>query len=125
MKEKNLRLLDVVAQAIFDKKGSNIIALDVRKFSGVTDYCLIAEGIVERHVIALADEIQEQLAKQGERVYQVEGGRVGDWVVLDYVDFVVHLFIPEVREKYALEELWKEGVIVDLNIIVERKESAI
>ncbi len=119
MKKKVLNMLDAVAQAIFDKKGSNILALDVRGISSVTDYYIIAEGSIERHVVALADAIQEKLGKLGEKPVHVEGDREGDWLIIDYVDFVIHLFVPEVREKYALEELWHDAEVVDLNIKVE------
>ena len=109
-----LPLLQRVAQAIYDKKGFNILVLDVRGVCSMTDYFIIAEGTVDRHVMALASNIIDETAKVGQAPFRVEGMQTGDWIVLDYVDFIVHLFIPELREKYALEELWQEGKVVDI-----------
>jgi ribosome-associated protein len=111
--------LDTVAQAIFDKKGSNILCLDVRGISSLTDYVIIAEGNVDKHVIALAQTIIEALKEKGLRPIFTEGMQNGDWVVLDYLEFMVHLFMPGLRDKYQLEQLWKEGKIVDLHIDVQ------
>jgi len=110
--------LDMIAQSIFDKKGFNILALDVRGISTLTDYYLIAEGNVERHVVALAKAVIEKLKGVGEAVAHVEGLETGDWVVLDYLTMVVHLFAPGLRDRYCLEELWHEGKVVDLRIEV-------
>lgn len=82
----------------------------------LTDFTVIAEGNVDRHVIALAQSIIEALKETGLSPAHVEGLRSGEWVVLDYLDFMVHLFMPGLREKYRLEELWKEGQIYDLTI---------
>lgn len=110
--------LDLVAQSIYDKKGFNILVLDVRGISTMTDFFIIAEGTVDRHVKALSQIIIEELQKKGWKPLHAEGVQDGDWVVLDYGEFVIHLFIPEFRQKYAIEELWNEGQIVDVNIKV-------
>ncbi len=115
--------LNSIAQAIFDKKGFNILALDVRGISSLTDYIIIAEGNVEKHVSAIAEGIMENLESQGQRALYVEGLGDGDWIVLDYLHIMVHLFTPEMREKYHLEQLWKEGQIVDVNIDVGQKKA--
>lgn len=112
------KTLDTVAQAIFDKKGVNIIALDVRGISTMTDYYIIAEGSVDRHVKSLARAVNEQMKSQGWECLYMDGADDGDWIVLDYGEFVVHLLIPEMREKYCLEELWHQAKIVDLDIVV-------
>jgi ribosome-associated protein len=111
-------ILHTIAQTIFDKKGMNILALDVQGISSITDYVIIAEGTVDRHVIAIARAIQDALYPVGEKTVHVEGLQTGDWIVLDYVQIMVHLFMPGLRDKYQLEQLWKEGRIVDLNIVV-------
>lgn len=117
MPEENpLQKLQLAAQAIFDKKGVNILALDVKGVSTLTDYVLIAEGNVDRHVIALAKEVMETLEKQGENPLYVEGLQSGDWIVIDYFDFMVHIFMPGLRDKYNLEGLFREGKIVDLKL---------
>jgi ribosome-associated protein len=110
--------LNLIAQTIFDKKGMNILALDVRSFSSLTDYVIIAEGTVDRHVIAIAQAIQKAMENAGKKTINVEGMKEGDWVVLDYLQIMVHLFMPGIREKYQLEELWRKGDIVDLKIVV-------
>lgn len=111
-------VIQIAAQAIFDKKGTNILALDVRDVSTLTDYILIAEGAVDRHVIAIADEVAKVLKEHKITPIHVEGLQTGDWVVLDYLNFMVHLFMPGLRDKYQLEELFREGKIIDLKIKV-------
>lgn len=118
MENNNLIILNKIAQAIYDKKGFNILALDVRGLSSITDFVVIAEGNVDRHVIAIARAIVHDLQAEGERPYCIEGETEGDWVVVDYSSIMVHLFQPGVREKYQLESLWKEAKIVDLEIHV-------
>jgi len=112
--------LNRIAQAIYDKKGMNTVVLDVRGVSSMTDFFVIAEGTVDRHVKALSEVIVDEMALRGLRPWHIEGQQEGDWVVVDFNDFVIHLFIPELREKYALEQLWKQGKIVDVQIVVHK-----
>ncbi|MBS0630038.1 MAG: ribosome silencing factor [Verrucomicrobia bacterium] len=116
MPDTQLNFLTTVAQTIYDKKGMNILALDVRGVSTLTDYVLVAEGSVDRHVIAIAHAVIDALKKEGERPFQVEGLETGDWVVIDYLQYMVHIFMPGLREKYRLEELFRDGKIIDLQI---------
>ena len=118
MKKKTTEnhVLDRIAQAIFDKKGFNILALDVRGISSMTDYFIIAEGNVDRHVRALCLAIKDTLEEVSIEPLHIEGDRDGDWIVMDYGEFVIHLFIPELRVKYDLEELWKKSKIIDVKI---------
>jgi len=116
MKSESLKILDLIGQAIFDKKGSNILVLDVKGISTMTDYFVIAEGNVDRHVKAICQSIRDAMKAQGYQAIHVEGESDADWIVIDFGEFVIHLFVPELREKYALEELWREGKIVDLHI---------
>ncbi len=109
-------LLHEIAQAIFDKKGMNILALDVRGVSSMTDFFLIAEGSVGRHVQALEQEVEKTLAKHGLNPTRVEGMDGGEWVVIDCFDLIVHLFLPSVRGRYQIERLWQEAKIVDLEL---------
>lgn len=108
--------LNWISQAIFDKRGSNILALDLRTISELVDYVVIAEGTVGKHVVAIAQEVIDTLEKQGIRAAYVEGLKEGDWVVIDLSDIVVHLFQPEWRERYQLEALWRQADIVDVHI---------
>lgn len=112
--KQDMQLLQQICQTIFDKSGFNILTLDVRELSLMTDYYVIAEGNVEKHVQAIAKAIiQELKALQ----CHSEGLRIGDWVVSDFGNVVVHLFIPEMREKYALEQLWQQAKIIDVPIV--------
>jgi len=120
MKHDPMTVLNLIAQTIYDKKGINTLALDIRGISTITDFVMIAEGNVDKHVISLASAIVEALELIGEKPRYIEGWERGDWVVLD---FMVHLFTPRVRDKYQLEQLWKEGRICDLNIILSHEPS--
>jgi ribosome-associated protein len=116
MKSEPERVLNTIGQTLFDKKGFNILALDVRGISTLTDYFVIAEGNVDKHVIALAKEVIKKLKEEEESPSHIEGLDQGDWIVIDYLEIVVHLFKPGLREKYRLEELWREGKIIDLTL---------
>ncbi len=115
-------ILDTIAQAIFDKKGINILVLDLRGISTITDFVVIAEGNVDRHVIAIGHAVEQSLKERGIRPVYVEGMQSGDWVVLDYLHVMVHLFMPGLRDKYQLETLWKAGKIVDVHIDVNQPQ---
>lgn len=119
-RSKDLKRLDQIAQIIYDKKGFNILALDVKEISSLTEYYLIAEGNVHRHVAALAKALIDDQEGQGFSPYHVEGLQTADWVVIDYGYIIVHIFDPELREKYALEELWRKAKLIDLNIILSK-----
>lgn len=118
----SLDCLNLVSQVIFDKKGSNILAIDVRGVSSMTDYFLIAEGTVDRHVNAIAQSVIDKLLEFQIRPLHVEGQSVGDWVVIDYGDIVLHIFESGLREKYSLERLWEEGKVVTLSIDISEKK---
>lgn len=120
LKKTSEELLNIVAQAVYDKKGGNILALDVKGLSSITDYILIAEGNVDRHVMSIARAVIDALHEVGEDPAHVEGLQTGDWIVLDFVTIMVHLFMPGLRDKYALEKLWGESKIVDLNIDISK-----
>ena len=115
MTKQDKKTLNAIAQAIYDKKGFNILALDVRGISTMTDYFIIAEGSVSRHVKSLCAHIKEQLALAQLEPYQIEGSSDAEWIVMDYSDIVIHLFVPDIREKYAIEELWKNSKIWFVN----------
>lgn len=124
MKENSIiNDLTLIAQTLYDKKGFNILILDVRHISTMTDYFIIAEGTVDRHVKALSHTIINAFEMQKRFPLHVEGQQEGDWVVLDYGELVIHLFVPELRQKYALEELWHKGSIVDVKIDTSEPET--
>lgn len=105
-----------IAQRIYDKKGFNILALDVRGVSSMTDFFLIAEGTVDRHVKALSGAVLDALDEVGEKPFRIEGSQNADWIVIDCWRVMVHLFGPGLRDRYQLERLWKEGKVVDLEL---------
>ena len=116
MKHDLKKILNLIAQTIYDKKGVNILALDVRGISTLTDYVIIAEGNVDKHVIAIGNAIIDALHEVGFECTLKEGMMTGDWVVLDFLNIMVHLFMPGLRDKYRLEDLWKDSQILDLEI---------
>ncbi len=120
MRRAPLETLNAIAQMIFDKKGFNILALDVRGLSSIVDFFLIAEGNVDRHVSSIGRAIIEDLEERGETPVHVEGLKAGDWVVLDYGEIMVHIFSPGLREKYSLERLWNKGKIIDLDLDISK-----
>ena len=121
MQKDIFSLLNKISQAMFDKKGNNILALDVRPCHLLTDYVIIAEGDVDKHVIAIADAVQKTMEEEGWKVSFMQGMQTGDWVVLDYGQITIHLFVPSVRERYQLERLWHRSEIVDVIIDVPER----
>lgn len=111
-------LLELAAQAIYDRKGMNILGLDISAVSTMTNFFLIAEGNVSRHTVAISESVRLALAEHGERPLSIEGRENGEWIVMDFGHFIIHIFGPGLREKYDLESLWKEGTVVDLKIQV-------
>ncbi|MFH1777890.1 MAG: ribosome silencing factor [Candidatus Omnitrophota bacterium] len=105
----------IIARAADDKKAENILILDLRKHSAFADYFLICSAASQRAVQAVCDNIVEVLQKKGERVWHVEGYEYGQWVVVDAIDTVVHIFSHEMRSYYDLEHLWQDAVFVNIN----------
>jgi ribosome-associated protein len=92
--------------AIDDKKGLDIVVLDLRKAAGFTDFFVIASGTNSRQIRAIADSVLEALAGEGVKPAHVEGYDRSEWILIDYFDFIVHVFAPETRVFYGLERLW-------------------
>jgi ribosome-associated protein len=107
-------LLQKIVSIIQDKKGCDVVALDVSEFSSITDCILIAQGNIERHVTAIANAIKKEMKILGITPYKAEGVEAGNWAVLDYRQVIVHLFKPEQRARYRLEELWSDGKEIEL-----------
>ena len=95
-----------------DFKANDVTLLDLRPVSDMTDYFLIASGTSDTHVRSMAEHVVEELRREGTRVQHVEGLAQGRWVLLDYVDFVVHLFHPTLRQFYQLERLWSDAEVI-------------
>ena len=100
--------------AALDKKAQDLIVLDLTKGSAFTDFFVICTGANKRQVQAIADAIQEAVAKRGARPALIEGYEHGEWILIDYFDFIVHVFMPATRAFYSLERLWGDAVRVEV-----------
>ena len=98
--------VDRALKAADGKKAVDLVVLDLRKAAGFTDFFVMASGTNTRQVRAIADGVMEALAKQGVKPAHVEGYDRSEWILLDYFDFIVHVFAPETRVFYGLERLW-------------------
>ncbi len=117
MEQEKQKIIQKICQAIYDKKGFNILALNVADISTITDCLVIAEGNVDRHVVAIANSVVKEIEEElGIRPHHMEGVDSGDWVLVDYIDVIVHIFMPGAREKFRLEELWSKGKPIELNL---------
>jgi ribosome-associated protein len=108
------RLVRIAAAAAADKKATDVIALSVGQNIVVTDYFLIATGANDRQVHAIADAVEDALREEGARPIGREGQQELKWVLLDYGDFVVHVFQASEREFYRLEKLWSDAPRLEL-----------
>ena len=109
----------LAAKAISSKKGLDIQIIEIGSVSVIADYMVIATGTSSTHVKALADEVEYQLDKEGVSVSHVEGYRSNTWILLDYIDVIVHVFSDEARDFYDLERLWQDGKNIDLTGIID------
>ena len=107
------------AKILSEKKGLDIKVIEISDVSVIADYMVIATGNSSTHVKALADEVEEQLDDMGVSVSHIEGYRSNSWILLDYIDIIVHVFSNEAREYYDLERLWEDGTDVDISDIVD------
>ena len=110
-----------IQDALEDAKTQNIAVLDVRKISDFTDYMVIATGTSNRHVQSSADKVVETLRGHGLRPVGTEGKQLGDWVLIDFGDVVVHIMREQTRDFYNLEKLWSDAKRVEPG---KRKETA-
>ena len=107
--------LQLAIKCADDKKAVSMIGLDLRDIASFTEFFVIASGTNPRQVQAIADEINEQLKKQlRRRPVRVEGYTAAEWVLLDYGDFVIHLFDKEARDFYDLERLWRDARRIEI-----------
>jgi len=111
----------LAARVAASKQGEAVVVLDVRELITITDYFVICSGTSDRQVSTIADEVATQLKKRGTRALRREGESSAKWVLLDFVDFVVHVFDREAREYYRLETLWVDAPIVEWE---EQEEAA-
>ncbi len=105
----------IVCDALADKKGEDIRAIDISQISVLADYFIIANGSSESQVRALVDNVEEQLEKAGVQAKQREGVGLGSWVLLDFGDVIVHVFDRENRLFYNLERIWSDGKSINID----------
>jgi len=95
-----------------DMKANDVVLLNLKGVTDMTDYFVIASGTSDTHVKAIGEHLIAELKKEGVRVHHVEGVPQGRWVLLDFVDFIVHIFHPTLRSFYQIERLWSDAEVV-------------
>jgi ribosome-associated protein len=120
----SLALAQRCAALCLDLKALDVVILDLTSVSDATDYFVIASGSSDTHARAIAEHVDESLRKSRIRPHHVEGLQQGRWVLLDYVDVVVHVFVPRLREFYQLERLWGDAVVVPIDVDAEEGGSS-
>jgi ribosome-associated protein len=108
-----LERAQICARLAAENKGRDILILDMRGITSLYDYFVLINGVSRRQIHTIAEEIDAALAKQGDRRLSIEGYESSKWVVQDYGDVVVHVFDPNTREYYSLEELWADAPRVE------------
>lgn len=107
-------LLRNIAEALEDKKGEDIKIIDIHEISSVSDYFILATGSNKSQIQAMADSVEEKMNKNGFHLKQVEGYDSANWILMDFIDFVVHIFDRESRNFYDLERIWKDGKVIEI-----------
>ena len=113
--------LSEAIEAALDKKALDAVVLELKELCSFTDYFLICTGTSTRHNQTIADSIAETLKRQGVRPLHIEGHSEGDGILLDYVDFVIHIFSARAREFYDLERLWRGGKRRDAHELIGQR----
>lgn len=116
MADKQKALAIEIAKIIDNKKGIDIKILDISVFSSYAEFFVIATGTSTKHTIALADEVYKKMSEKEVFLKHKEGYNKGNWVLLDFLDIVVHIFTEEEREFYDLERIWKGAKYIELDI---------
>ena len=114
----SLETARIAAKALSDKKGLDIRVIRINDISVLADYMVIATGTSSTQVKAMSDNVEYELDKAGISVSHIEGYRSNSWILMDYIDVIVHVFMEEARNFYDLERLWKDGEIIDVSNIL-------
>jgi len=104
------------AELCAEYRANDVVMLDLRGVSDMTDFFIVASGTSDTHVRSVGEHVVEEMRKHGARAHHVEGLTQGRWVLLDFVDFVVHLFHPTLREFYQLERLWSDAEVIPIAV---------
>ncbi len=115
----SLETARLAVKALLKLKGLDVSVIKIRDISSIADYFVIATGTSNTHVRSLADEVEYRLDNEGISASHIEGYRSDSWILLDYVDVVVHVFSDEGRKYYDLERLWQDGEKIDISDIEE------
>ena len=113
--------LKIAVKAIDDKKGLDLVVLDISGIASFASCFLICSGESSRQIQAIADEVQEKMRASGFRPSHIEGYRNAEWILMDYVDLVVHIFSKNARAFYDLERLWRDGKRLDTKRILKER----
>jgi ribosome-associated protein len=111
--------LKIAVKAADDKKAHDMVAMDIAQIASFASYFLICTGDSSRQIQAIADEIEEKLKVVGIRPSHVEGYQNAEWILMDYSDFVVHIFSKDARFYYDLERLWRDGKKMDTDAMIK------
>ncbi|MBD9061320.1 MAG: ribosome silencing factor [Ruminococcaceae bacterium] len=111
--------LEIAVKALDSRKAKNITALKVEDLTILANYFIIASATSTTQVKALADEVEYQLGEKGVKPKSIEGYQSQTWIMLDYYDIIVHVFLEETRDFYQLERLWADGIPVDISDLVK------
>ncbi|MBQ3692412.1 MAG: ribosome silencing factor [Clostridia bacterium] len=114
----SLELAKEAAKALDSKRGTDIKVIKVEEVSVIADYFVIATGHSSTQVKALADEAEYRLKELGESVSHIEGHRNDSWILLDYIDVIIHVFSEESREYYDLDRMWADGEEIDISDVI-------
>ena len=110
-------LVEKIVKVLDDKKAEEIKVIKISELTVMSDYFIIANGTSNTHVRALAEEVEDVIANEGEEARSIEGRSTG-WILLDYSEVVVHIFTPRDREYYNLERLWQDGEEIDISTLI-------
>ena len=103
------KIAEIGAEAALDRRANNVVVLDLRGLSSVADFFVVCSGNSDTHVEGIANIIREKLDEHSVKLWHREGGRRASWILLDYIDVIVHIFTEDAREFYGLERLWGDA----------------
>ena len=109
MELKGLEIAEIGAEAAVDRKANDVAILDLRGLSSVADFFVVCSGNSDTHAEGIANIIKEKLDEHSVKLWHREGGRRASWILLDYIDVIVHIFTEDAREFYGLERLWGDA----------------
>jgi len=116
-------VVNKVFKILYDKKAEDLLLIDVsRVLTGICDYFILATGYTEDHLRGLSEEIEKKMKEEGILPHHIEGYEKGVWILMDYDDFVIHLFLDETRKYYDLESLWGDQKTYGVRDVLKKKD---